>query len=199
MAIADATTEDIARLVSHYGRLDIDENPNPRETFVTGIMDRFNRGLHEDEARELLTIGWSPRMQSSHVYFREEQKYLTFFDRLYEHNGREPVYVYSPKLIRMTHGEFELALAALNTRQRTLVKDLRRGNTDVYRVSDEESLALFGMLSLREVCFSNFFFDACGVVVIGNWELNLPIYAKSDDAFQSCEALAHQVGLYIRQ
>lgn len=69
---------------------------------------------------------------------------------------------------------------------------------DTFKVDNEELLQLFAKLSLRELCFSNFFFDESSSIIIGNYELNFPVYCLPEFSMKIYEKKATDLGLYIR-
>jgi hypothetical protein len=54
--IRSATEREINLLIKQFGRLDIEEEENPRQQFTyTGILDVYDHCLTEKEASELLS------------------------------------------------------------------------------------------------------------------------------------------------
>lgn len=189
-------------LISKYGKLNIQEEENPYRRFTVGVLDRFNKPLNIKEADDLL-ISFDPTDKGTQRnFFEQEAKFLTFFKVAYGMNGKKPVYVYCPDFFTLKSKAYSSMINTFNDRDKQLLKILLKNNdlkNGAFIVENEELLKLFAKLSLREICFSNFFFDNSSTIIIGNYELSFPIYCLHEFLMKSYERVATEIGLFIRK
>ena len=187
-------------LLNKYGKLNIQEEENPNSKFYVGILDRFNRPLSIEEAENLL-ISFDPRnKETQNIFIKQETKFLNFFKVAYELNDRKPVYVFCPEFPDLRSESYSTIIKTLDESDKKLLKILKNVENiyGTFKAEDEELLILFAKLSLRELCFSNFFFDNSGSIIIGNYELSFPIYCLHEMSFKSYKKKATELGLFIR-
>lgn len=188
-------------LISKYGKLNIQEEENPYRKFYVGVLDRFSKPLSIKEAD--LLISFDPTdMETQRKFFEQEAKFLTFFKVAYGINCEKPVYVYCPEFFTLKRKAYSAMINAFNDRDKQLLKMLLKNNdfkNGAFIVENEELLELFAKLSLRELCFSNFFFDNSSTIIIGNYELSFPIYCLHALSLKSYERVATEIGLFIRK
>lgn len=190
-------------LINQFGTLEIQEDDNLRKNFYVGVLDTFSKALDVEEAKNLL-IAYNPKQgkQAQSKYFEQETKFLHFFNFAFELEYGSPIYVYCPDIFSLKEKAFNLLLKPLSDKDRKLLSTLlEKGqkNDGLYKVQNIFLFHLFTKLSLREFCFSNFFFTKSGSVIIGNYELSLPIYCLTESVMRSYEKKASEIGLYIRK
>ncbi|GIP26857.1 hypothetical protein J23TS9_19870 [Paenibacillus sp. J23TS9] len=54
------------------------------------------------------------------------------------------------------------------------------------------------LLSLKEIMFFDFMFPEHGIIIIGNFDLSLPVYFNDEDNLNQLVFLAEKYGLFIR-
>lgn len=189
MKIEKATKQEEIIAVEQFHRLDVDEDEEASLHFITGTLDRFNRVLSEEEAAQLLT--------SYEADLAYEDVYLNFFEEAFTLNDQHPVYIFSPSITSLSNSELTLMADSLSEEDLHTLKKLPT-KTKLFKVSDINLLRLFAKLSIREVCFSNFFFVISRSVIIGNYELCFPIYCLENESFHKYQNQARQLGLYLR-
>ncbi|MED4400344.1 hypothetical protein [Metabacillus fastidiosus] len=165
-------------------------------------MDRFSKVLTPEEADSLLiTYNQNVKRETQSKYFEQEAKFLNFFNYAYKLNGETPVYVYCPDILDILRKVENPIIKFLDDKDIQLFDTLYENikiTDNLYKV-DKELLQFFAKLSLRELCFSNFFFSNSDSVIIGNYELNFPIYCLNEDSMLIYGKKAFEVGLFIRK
>jgi hypothetical protein len=192
-------------ILKKYGNLNIHEEENPKNKFYVGILDRFNKALEIEEAENLLIsydFKLNEREQLGSKYIKQETQFLNFFQFAYELNEEQPVYVYCPDILNLYEYAYSKLIKTFNEKDRQLLKYVKSVINDddvIFKVENKDFLNLFAKLSLRELCFSNFFFENTGTVIIGNYELSFPIYSLTDLTMNSYDKKAREIGLFIRK
>lgn len=204
MCVSEVTKQDKEMLIEKYGRLDIEEYENPYDRFYIGALDRFNRLLTNEEATKLI-IGYGLHYREGTgkygFYFREENKYLKFFRFAYELNHENPVYIYYSNVLWEKERSYKSFVRNFNKKDKVLLKKvykiIKRKN-GLFKVTSLDMLTIMAKLSLREIIFSNFFFYNSGTVILGNFELNFPVYCLDESTIIKYRDEAGKVGLFIR-
>lgn len=189
MEIKEATKQEEVVVLKQFHRLDIDEDEEACLHFITGILDRFDRVLSEEEAAQLLT--------NYEADLKYEDIYLKFFEEAFKLNGQHPVYIFSPSITSLSNSELKLMANYLNEEEFNTLRKLP-SKTKLFKVSNINLIKFFAKLSIRELCFSNFFFVTSRSVILGNYELCFPIYCLEDESFHKYQNQARQLGLYLR-
>jgi len=207
------TDNEISMLLNKFGRLDIHENEYPSETFSVGLLDVFDHQLTNQEAIEKIVTYTSTEKVQQKEYLELEKRFLSFFEMVFALNQSGTVYVYCPDFYRQRYKDYRYAVKALKDKEISkLYKKLyRKYQTQrklallgkrptirdyIFKIQDIDTLQLFAKLSLTECCFSNFFFER--TVIIGNYELTLPVYCLDHDLMEELKRKAREVSLYIR-
>ncbi|MFS0840579.1 hypothetical protein [Paenibacillus sp. 1P03SA] len=183
-AVEYASINEIEKVISTFGRLDVENHDNPRE-LVVGILDKYNRALNEEEAQRLLSYeGHNIKYEKNFVEFVFNciRKYPDF-------------YIFTGKFKSINHRELT---KKFDTEEVNLVLNLKKSIVEdsLIKVRDISIIKLILSLSTREVCFSNFFFGS--FVVIGNFDLSFPVYCSNKETFNDCTKMASENGLFIR-
>lgn len=196
-----ATNKDIEKIKSIFGVLDIHLEENIQELYSVGILDRINRVLSLEEADEMLlsfNSDWTESSDLKREYLRYEKLYLDFFQYVFLKNKKQSIYIYSSDLHE--YGTDLLRKYLDKDDMGTLVDIFTKPiNGKVFMVKEKKVLDVFVKLSIREVCFSNFFFLESKTVIIGNYEMSLPIYSLENCMMEDYESKANQLGLFIRK
>ncbi|MEK5209859.1 hypothetical protein [Psychrobacillus sp. FSL H8-0510] len=186
-------------IINKYGTFTIEEVENPHSKFYVGVLDRFSRPLNIEEANNLI-ISYNPsEIETQSKYFEEEVKFLSFFQYAYELNYGKPVYVYCPDIFTLRGKAYSGIINTFSEIDKKLLKKLQKNmeiKDSVFAVENKDLLNLFAKLSVRELCFSNFFFDTS--VIIGNYEMSFPIYCLDELSMISYNKKATEIGLFIR-
>lgn len=188
-------------LIGKFGRLDIQNEEIAYEKFCTGHLDQFNRALTEAEFDDLMVLfSLKNDRETQEYYFHQEEKYLDFFRYLFKKNGEVPVYIYSPELASKRKATFRFLKKMLDKQEYALFKKIKNNlvpHNGLFEIKAQEHLEILAKLSLRELYFSNFFFKES--VLIGNYELSIPLYCFNETYMRESKDKAIQVGLFIRQ
>jgi len=200
--IKGTTSTEKQLIIKKFGRLDMEEYINPRNNYVVAALDRFSRLLNIEEADKLLlTYDYhkKERKQIKSKYFKQESNFLEFFTYAYELNQKYPVYVYSPNISSIKNFK---AIKTFNENDKKLLKGLLNNIQIIdglYKVDNENLLHLFVKLSTRELHFSNFFFIESSSLIIGNYDMNFPIYCINELTMSSYEKQTSELELFIRR
>ena len=183
-AIEYASINEIEKVISTFGRLDVENLDNPNRFFV-GILDKYNRALNEEEAIRLLSYeGHNIKYEKNFIEFvlrciREYPDFHIFIRNFKSINNRELKKKFDSE-------EVKLVLNMKNC----ITEDA------LIKIRDISIVKLILSLSTREVFFSNFFFGS--FVVIGNFDLSFPVYCSNEETFSDCTKMASENGLFIR-
>jgi hypothetical protein len=124
---------------------------------------------------------------------------------MFQLKENNPVYVHTRvpfsevSLKNLSNTELHSILEPLTEEEPQMFRELLSYRTNTFKVYDYTYFCFFIMLSVRELCFSNFFFPKLKSVCIGNFELSFPIYCKEQNVFNQYKKLAREANLYIRQ
>jgi len=209
----ELSENEITLLTNKFGRLDIEEEEHPRNRFNVGLLDVFDRQLTNKEAIDLIVTYTTTDKEQKRKYFEFEKRFLSFFEYVFAVNKGLPVYIYSPDFYRQKRRDYHYAVKAL--KDKTAIKLYKRLykqcllkrrlalfgkrltiQDHIFKVSDIDNLRMFAKLSITECCFSNFFFERA--VIIGNYELTLPVYYLDQNLMKELLSEARKVNLYIR-
>lgn len=195
LSIEQASKLDIKYIIEEFGRLDLEENENPREEFkYIGLLDVYSYCLSEEEASELLTSFEGHQL-------KYEKNFKDFFIKTFHWAQEMPVYIHMStfwgedfnKLKPSHFNGYHLSKA-----EKKKVVQLLTYKTNTFKVSTIQELLLFVMLSTREIWLPIFFFPGIETAILGNFELSFPVYSKHQDAYIQLEKLAEESGIYIR-
>ncbi|MEC0246905.1 hypothetical protein P4H65_14010 [Paenibacillus chitinolyticus] len=156
-AIEYASGNEIEKIISTFGRLDVENFDNPNQ-LVVGILDKYNRALNEEEALRLISYeGHNIKYEKDLIEFilsciREYPDFYIFIRKLKDINNRELKKKFDSEQVNL-----------VLKMKKTIVED------SLIKVRDTSIIKLLLSLSTREICFSNFFFGS--FVVIGNFDL----------------------------
>lgn len=157
--------------------------------FVKGALDRFNRILTEEEAEELLTNKYQNKL--------DEINYINYFHEIFELCGKQQVYVHCADIFHSSLASYKKILSMEEYRYILLLKQTIKG--EFIRTDDSRVLEFLFRLSLDTNSFSNFFFPSISTVILGNYDMSLPIFCKDNQTMTRLENIAHISGLYIRR
>ncbi|MDM5283886.1 hypothetical protein [Peribacillus frigoritolerans] len=189
MKLELVTNEEINMLHSKFKKFNthLVEEPSKLYNHI-GIMDVYNRVLTEEEASELL--GRSHNLKYG-------PKFVSTFTNLFHIEENEVyVHIYKKGLVK---AEFRQILSRLNRKEANFFRKLFSSNKGIYKIGDVEALIFLTKLSVNELYFTNFFFPSLDTVIIGNWDLSLPVYSKTTIGFQKFKEIIEENGLFIRQ
>ncbi|GKS11036.1 hypothetical protein YDYSY3_20360 [Paenibacillus chitinolyticus] len=183
-AIEYASSDEIEKVISTFGRLDVENLDDPNRFFV-GILDKYNKALDEEEALRLISYeGHNIKYEKNFIEFvlrciREYPDFHIFIRNFKSINNRELKKKFDSEEVK-------------------LVLNMKTSITEdaLIKVRDISIVKLILSLSTREVFFSNFFFGS--FVVIGNFDLSFPIYCSNKETFNDCTRMASENGLFIR-
>ncbi|WP_078554456.1 hypothetical protein [Bacillus alkalicellulosilyticus] len=198
MDIEKATDVEILTINNKFGRLDVEDDEFPGNTFNhIGILDVFSYCLSEHEAVEFLSSFKDHNL-------KYEDKFKSFFKEIFLWIQEKAVYIhvgtsFNKEFKNMKPSDFKDFRNRLSKEEYNLLLQLVEYKTNTFKVDSIEGLLFFVTLSTREISFSNFFIPELETVVIGNYELSFPIYSKQQNAFNQCEKYAKDVGLFIRR
>jgi hypothetical protein len=184
---------DLRLLNKIFGSLKVETIEAPESIFNgIGILDVFNYCLSEDEARKYL---WIDGFGQKHV-----DKYLNFIRDVYQLNHSEPVFVKIDKFFDKLHknNSFNRAIHELAPKERSIFLNLLLNDEYFLKVNELEVLNTLVKLIAMEEVLSTFYFPKTETVLIGNYDLSLPLYSKHEITFKEYEKLAHKNKLYIR-
>ncbi|MFF3102147.1 hypothetical protein [Viridibacillus arvi] len=198
------STEELSKvervLIEKFGRLDIENVEKAYEKFSTGHLEQFDRALTVEEFDDLMVLfSLTNDSETQAYYFRQEEKYLEFFRYLFKKNGHVSIYAYCPELASKRKAIFRFLKPRLNKQEWSLFKKVKNNlvpHNGIFEIKSFEHLEIFAKLSLRELHFSNFFFEES--VLIGNYELSLPLYCFEESYIKECQSKANEVDLFIR-
>lgn len=190
MKLTLASNEEINTLHSKFKKFNTHLLEEPRKIYpFIGIMDVFNRVLTEDEASVLL---------GRRHNLKHGDKFISTFTQLFHVEDNE-VYVHIYKKGAIQDKQvLKSILATLNRAEANLLRKLFATNKGIYKIGDVEALTFLTKLSVNELHFSNFFFPSLDTVIIGNYEMSLPVYSMSSTGFEKCKVIVEENGLFIR-
>ena len=151
-------------------------------------MNVFNRVLTEEEASELLERSYK---------LKYGQKFTSTFTNLIPMQENQ-AYVHINKN-GMRKEELRYILSCLNREEAKCFRKLSSNQKGIYIIDDIEALILLSILSVYELCFTNFFFPILDTVIIGNFDLSFPVYSKTTTGFKKCKEIIEENDLFIRQ
>ncbi|MGX4587821.1 hypothetical protein [Paenibacillus chitinolyticus] len=183
-AIEYASSDEIEKIISTFGRLDVENLDDPNRFFV-GILDKYNRALDEEEALRLISY------EGHNIKY--EKNFIEFVLRCIREYPDFHVFIGNLKSINNTELKKKFVSEQVN-----LILNMQKIITDgsLIKIRDISIIKLILSLSTREVCFSNFFFGS--FVVIGNFDLSFPVYCINKETFNDCTKMASENGLFIR-
>ena len=158
-----------------------------------------------DVFKETMQIG-DPRLDLlSNEYFRlsQENKYLSFFERVFEINGNE-AYIDlggeddKSKITKIMNRQCE----GLDKIDRLIyvnqIDILNNGDNYIYKIGNINLLKLFIKGFLREKIWNSLYFNSHPMVLVSNYDLSLPIIIDSDKDKKLYEKIAHENNLFLR-
>ncbi|EGL19899.1 MULTISPECIES: hypothetical protein [unclassified Paenibacillus] len=171
-AIEYASSDEIEKVISIFGRLDVENLDHPNK-LVVGILDKYNKALDEEEALRLISYeGHNIRYEKNFIEFvlrciREYPDFHIFIRNFKSINNRELKKKFDSEEVK-------------------LVLNMKNSITEdaLIKVRDISIVKLILSLSTREVFFSNFFFGS--FVVLGNFDLSFPVYCSNKETFNAC-------------
>lgn len=133
------------------------------------------------------------------LYLEEEKKFLDFVTSVYYLN-KGFVKVYSPETNILNNRFYKRLFKSLEKKEKKIINILLNNLHDkkFFNIDDLEVLHLLTKLSLREICFSNFFFVNTESIIIGNFELSFPIYCIDRKELETYKKFTCETGLFIR-
>ncbi|AWD68621.1 MULTISPECIES: hypothetical protein [Priestia] len=189
MKIVTLTENEISSLKQLYGDIHFNDITLIDKFFVKGALDRFNRILSEEEAQQLLTNKYQNRL--------DETNYINCFNKIFELCAKQEVYVHCADLFHNSVTSYKRILPRKEYRYILLLKQVIKG--EFIRTNDRRVLEFLFRLSLDTSSFSNFFFPSISTVIIGNYDMSIPVFCKDHQTITKLENIAHTSGLYIRR
>ncbi|MBM7692216.1 hypothetical protein JOC77_001643 [Peribacillus deserti] len=187
MRIILAANEEVDKLHSIFKKFNTQLLEEPETLYpYGGIIDVYDRVLTEQEASTLLQFPQHNKTNGP--------RFISAFMQLF-HNS--DVYVLLNKK-EFSKSEIKQKLSSLNKTEASHFRKWFSTNKGIYKIEDEEALKFFANLSIHEVFFTNFFFPSLETVIIGNYDLSLPIYCKTSGNFEICKEIIEENGLFIR-
>ncbi|MGL9730414.1 hypothetical protein [Enterococcus sp. DIV0756] len=162
----------------------------------SAILDVFN---------ETMQIG-DPRLDLlSNEYFRlsQENKYLSFFERVFEINGNEAYIDFAGeddkrKIIQSIDNDFE----ALDKIDRLIYMNqidiINNGDNYIYKINNINLLKLFIKGFLREKIWNSLYFNSHPLILVSGYDLSLPIIFDNDKDKKLYEKIANENNLFLR-
>ncbi|MEC0277070.1 hypothetical protein [Peribacillus frigoritolerans] len=188
MKLQILSVQEIAELRQIYGNIDFDDDDNRvNEVFTTGVLDRFDRILNEEEAFKLLTN----RYQDS----KDEVRYVECFKKIFEWTGKSDVIVRND-LYNDNIRTYKKEMTQEQYRYLLLIKQSIKG--EFIQTNDIKVLVFLFKLALQTYTTPDFFFPSINSVILGNHDMSLPVFCKSEDTIRKLETIVNQSGLYIR-
>ncbi|MCA1052849.1 hypothetical protein MMB68_24700 [Priestia sp. Y58] len=189
MKIVTLMESEISSLKRLYGDIYFQDIQLIDKFFVKGALDRFNRILTEEEAEELLTNKYQNKL--------DEINYINYFHEIFELCGKQQVYVHCADIFHSSLASYKKILSMEEYRYILLLKQAIKG--EFIRTDDSRVLEFLFRLSLDTNSFSTFFFPSISTVILGNYDMSLPIFCKDNQTMTRLENIAHISGLYIRR
>lgn len=188
MELIVATNNEVNALHLKFKKFNVHLLEDPSELYdFIGIMDVFNRALNEEEASELL--GRSHNRKHS-------AQFVSTFTNLF-HVGEKEVYVQINKKA-VGKDKLKYILGCLNRKEANFFRKWFSNNRGICKISDEEALVFLTKLAVNELYFADFFFPSLDTVIVGNYDLSFPVYAKKVTGFNKCKEVIEKNGLFIR-
>jgi len=190
-------------IIERFGRLDIEKEVNVNR-FCIGILDRFGECLSNEQS--IIEFPNVPKFvkESNDLleFIKLEKQYLLFFNKIFEFN-KNIVYIYAPGFIKLKGKDYDWIYDYLNDEEKKqlqfLLKQRIYKKNNVIILTNLKHMELFVKMSFREICFSNFFFCNTSTVIIGNYEMNFPVYSLNSDFFEALILIAKECQLNIRK
>ncbi|MED3877998.1 hypothetical protein [Priestia megaterium] len=189
MKIVTLMENEVSSLKRLYGDIYFQDIQLIDKFFVKGALDRFNRILTEEEAEELLTNKYQNKL--------DEINYINYFHEIFELCGKQQVYVHCADIFHSSLASYKKILSMEEYRYILLLKQAIKG--EFIRTDDSRVLEFLFRLSLDTNSFSTFFFPSISTVILGNYDMSLPIFCKDNQTMTRLENIAHISGLYIRR
>lgn len=189
MLFESITKEEKTNLKRRFGRLDLEEDDNPRNKFKVGLLDCFDYCLSAEEASELLT---------GKEQLKNEPLFFNFFKEIYLLNGSE-VYIITKDIDRLrSFSWYRFLKKEFAEEEYKILKKIIKSKETEFKVTDYKVLSIFVKLSTRTYNFSNFFFDNIDTAIIGNYDLSFPLYCLNEESFNENLITAQKFNLHIR-
>jgi hypothetical protein len=181
-----------------FFKTDFDNNDNFYEAAIkkypNAILDVFDRCLDaENKEIELL----------SNEYFRlsQEYKYLNFIEKVFSLNDKK-CYV-DIVLEKSSYLSFKYIWCELDEIDKYILMHqiilLSNKNHKKNFLIDDVNLAkMFIRGMLREYWHYNLYFDKKPLLIMGNYDLSLPVICKCENDMKVYEKIANECGLYFR-
>lgn len=162
----------------------------------SAILDVFN---------ETMQIG-DPRLNLlSNEYFRlsQENKYLSFFERVFEINGNEAYIDFAGeddkrKIIESIDSDCQ----ALDKIDRLIYMNqidiLNNGDNYIYKINNINLLKLFIKGFLREKIWNSLYFNSHPLILVSGYDLSLPIIFDNNKDKNLYEKIANENNLFLR-
>jgi hypothetical protein len=191
------------QIIHYFERLDIENIEKPQDFYI-GYLDRFERVLNEEEAFHRIIYYCKRRYKKSEIekrYRKQEEKYEHVVEQFFVKNNRT-VYVYNTEVTNADDNLKKGIKYALNKRKDARLFRKMQGefscSHQLFKVTDFRTLRFFLKLSLREQCFSNFFFLKDKVAIIGNYDMSFPVWSVEEEIFKEYREIAEEAQLFIR-
>lgn len=158
-----------------------------------------------DVSNETMQIG-DPRLNLlSNEYFRlsQENKYLSFFERVFEINGNE-AYIDlggeddKSKITKIMERQCE----GLDKIDRLIyvnqIDIINDGNNYIYKIENINLLKLFIKGFLREKIWNSLYFNSHPLILVSGYDLSLPIIFDNDKDKKLYGKIANENNLFLR-
>lgn len=157
------------------------------ETINFGILDRYPEQLNEEDSSRLLS--------NKHLDSKYRPKFIDFFSELLAFDN---IYINCTNLFNRKYNLKHLKerLTTAEYKNLLILKNLIR--TRFILTDDLNVIRLLSSLSLKEIIFFDFYLPKEKTILLGNFDLSLPVYSKCSKSLENIKKIAEDNGLYIR-
>lgn len=185
-ALTQTEAEELKRI---YSIVDLNDDSIISKHLSSGILDRFNRILSEEEASNLLTNKWINR--------EDEKKYLNCFREIINQllKFRE-VYIRCPNLDKLNMNGLKEDLSVTEYKFLLIIKQVFK--TEFFKINDDRLVTFLFNLALREIILFDFYLPEISTMLMGNFDLSIPVYCEENETLKQIQTIANTSELYIR-
>lgn len=167
-----------------------DDEIEVNKTFISGALDRYPRQLDEEESLKLLS--------NKYLDNKDRPKYVGFFNEVI--NSNKVVFVNCTNLVREDRilKNYKERLTKTEFKHLLLLKSKSLIKSKFIKTDNLQVLNFMCNLSLKEIIFFDFFIPERNTIIIGNFDLSLPVYAREAEDIKHLAMIAEKYELYIR-